>query len=372
MGTKKKVSKKTGAGKTTAGKKKGSSSKKQARKKSVDIPSELKKVVIGILVLVAVCFTGAMVADILIRRPATMPDKVSENDRKTIETKDSRVSDDPGKPPAAVEDTGDTDRKKPRSRLLEKNGHPVLYEVFEGMDEPHKKPAKTRQKTSDDTIRIVLIMDDIGYDKKIAMALYTLEPNISFSVLPWSPFGKTISRMLTDRGAEVMLHLPMEPVEYPEVDPGPGVLLTSMSPDILIAQLEKNLDAVPGAAGVNNHMGSMLTTQASQMNQIFTVLKKKDLFFIDSKTAPKSQCRASARLLQVRFAERDVFLDNFQEVAYITGQFAQLIKIAQKYGTAIGIGHPYPATLETLKIELPKLKGKINIIPASQIVAIPG
>ena len=89
-------------------------------------------------------------------------------------------------------------------------------------------------------------------------------------------------------------------------------------------------------------------------------------------TAPRSQCRAAARLLQVRFAERDVFLDNIQEQVYITGQFAQLKKIAQKYGTAIGIGHPYPATLETLKIELPKIKGKITIVPASQLVGIPG
>ncbi len=70
----------------------------------------------------------------------------------------------------------------------------------------------------------------------------------------------------------------------------------------------------------------------------------------------RSQCRA-ATLLQIRFSERDVFLDNIQEQAYITGQFAQLKKIARKHGSAIGIGHPYPATLKTLKAELQNQRG---------------
>jgi polysaccharide deacetylase 2 family uncharacterized protein YibQ len=145
-----------------------------------------------------------------------------------------------------------------------------------------------------------------------------------------------------------------------------------MSPDVLIAQLEKNLDEVPGAAGVNNHMGSRLTTEATQMYQVFSILRKRNLFFVDSMTARDSQCRAAARLLQVRFGERDVFLDNIQEQGYITGQFAQLKKIAQKHGRAIGIGHPYPATLETLKVELPKIKGQFKVVPASRMVVIPG
>ncbi len=370
---KKQVSKKSAPGKTPSRTKKSSSPKKKdGTKKSVDVPSELKKVVIGILVLVAVCLTGAMLADIFIRRPANPPEKTQKVAGKPAVKPDARKSGGMDLPPPVYEDISDLPPKKPQPGLMEKNGHPIVYEVFEGLDDIQKHPAASRPLPEDDTIRIALIIDDIGYDKKMAMALHTLEPNISFSVLPWSPFGRVISRMLADRGAEIMLHLPMEPMEYPSVNPGPGALLTSMPPDMLIAQLEKNLKEVHGVSGVNNHMGSMFTTQSNQMNQIFTILKKEGLFFIDSRTAKNSQCRASARLLQVRFAERDVFLDNVQEVDYITGQFAQLKKIAKKHGAAIGIGHPYPATLETLKIELPKLKGKIEIIPASLMVRVPG
>ncbi len=370
---KKSVSKKAVPQKKTSGTKKSVSSKKKTgTSKNIDVPLELKKVLIGVLILVGVCLTGAMLADMFIRQPAPLPEKVPKTADKPAPSPDTYKPDSRDKPAPVYEDISELPPKKPQPGLMEKNGHPIVYEVFEGLGDIRKEPSAVRSLLEDETIRIALIIDDIGYDKKIAMDLHTLEPNISFSVLPWSPFGRITSRMLADKGAEIMLHLPMEPMEYPSVNPGPGALLTSMPPDVMIAQLEKNLGEVHGVSGVNNHMGSMFTTQANQMNQIFTILKKKNLFFIDSRTAKNSQCRASARLLQVRFAERDVFLDNVQEVGYITGQFAQLKKIAKKHGAAIGIGHPYPATLETLKIELPKLKGEIEIIPASRMVRIPG
>jgi uncharacterized protein len=156
------------------------------------------------------------------------------------------------KPATGHKETRDAAHIKPQGGLMGKNGHPVLYEVFEGMaDTPEPLPDTDlpSRPSGDHQIRIALIIDDIGYDKQMAMALYQLEPNISFSILPGSPHGRTISGMLRDRGAEIMLHLPMEPVEYPEVNPGPGALLTNMSPDVLIAQLEKNLNEVPAHPG---------------------------------------------------------------------------------------------------------------------------
>ncbi|MCK4768174.1 MAG: divergent polysaccharide deacetylase family protein, partial [Desulfobacula sp.] len=84
------------------------------------------------------------------------------------------------------------------------------------------------------------------------------------------------------------------------------------------------------------------------------------------------QCKASARLLKLKFAQRDVFLDNFQDTEYITGQFKKLIDLAKKHGSAIGIGHPYEATLQTLSKELPKLKNKVEIVRVSALTAIPG
>jgi polysaccharide deacetylase 2 family uncharacterized protein YibQ len=167
---------------------------------------------------------------------------------------------------------------------------------------------------------------------------------------------------------DIMLHLPMEPVEYPSVNPGPGALLTAMTPEEIVIQLEKNLDEVPFIKGVNNHMGSRMTTVPNQMYQILSVLKKRRLFFIDSFTTIESICRSSARLVQTPFAQRDVFLDHIQTPEVIRGQIRRLIRAAQNYGEAVGIGHPHAVTYEVLREMLPELQEKLELVPASDVV----
>jgi hypothetical protein len=166
----------------------------------------------------------------------------------------------------------------------------------------------------------------------------------------------------------IMLHLPMEPFEYPAVNPGPGTLLTSMTADQLIRQLEKNLASVPYIKGVNNHMGSKMTAESSQMYQIFSILKKRNLYFIDSRTSSKTLCEPSARLFQIPFAQRDVFLDHSQDPDFIRKQIKKLIRIAQRNGQAVGIGHPHTITYEILREMMPELEKKVKLVPASEIV----
>jgi uncharacterized protein len=165
-----------------------------------------------------------------------------------------------------------------------------------------------------------------------------------------------------------MLHLPMEPLEYPAVNPGPGALMTTMLPDALIRQLNDDLDSVPYIKGVNNHMGSKMTASSDQMNQIISSIKKRDLFFIDSRTTAESQARSSARLFQVPYAERDVFLDNVQDPEAIRRQLRLLLQKASINGQALAIGHPHALTLQILQEELPEIQKKVTIVPASSIV----
>ncbi len=341
-------------------KKKPVSRRQTNRRKSKKpvILNEFKKILVGIAILVAVCLTVAMIADLFFQ-----PGRVEEK---------SVVQKQPDKPKIEPiqEDISEVKTKKAVAGLKEKSDKSIKYEVFEDID--HTTIEKPIPPEKVHMPQIAIIIDDIGYDKKIASALCDLNPEITFSILPFAPFGKVISKKLYARGSQLMLHLPMEPVKYPDINPGPGALLSTMSPDILIDQLRKNIKNVPHIVGVNNHMGSRLTSQSDQMNQIFSILKTENLFFIDSRTAPKSQCKASARLLKLKFAQRDVFLDNFQDTEYITGQFKELIQLAKKHGSAIGIGHPYKATLETLSKELPKLKNKVEIVRASVLTAVPG
>jgi hypothetical protein len=220
--------------------------------------------------------------------------------------------------------------------------------------------------------RVAIIIDDVGYDRSMAEKFMGLNAALTLAILPHTPHQQTIARIAHAQGVEIMLHLPMEPVEYPEINPGPGTLLSSMSPDELLQALEENLQAVPYIKGVNNHMGSKLTTRSEQVYQVFSVLKRHGFFFVDSRTTEASVCKPSARMLQIPFAQRDVFLDHVQEPAFIRKQIRELVRIAKHKGEALGIAHPYPATYTILREELPALRQQVDLVPVSQLVRIVG
>ncbi|WP_457551706.1 divergent polysaccharide deacetylase family protein [Desulfobacula sp.] len=349
MAVKKKTKEKTGSKPRT----------RRLKNKKPFILNEFKKNLVGIGILIFVCLTFAMGADLFFA-----PKLNGEKDVRIQQPSKQVVS-----RPIQME----THEEKPPDKITvvkEKSVDPIKYEVLKDIDHTIIKRPTPPEK--DYIPKIAIIIDDIGYDKTIPLALCDLNSNITFSILPFAPFGKDISKKLHSKGSQLMLHMPMEPVDYPQINPGPGAILSIMSPDVLIDQVKKNIQNVPYIVGVNNHMGSKLTTHSDQMNQIFTILKKNNLFFVDSRTSAQSQCLSSARLLKIRFAHRDVFLDNVQNKEYIAGQLKKLVNLAKKHGSAIGIGHPYEATLEALSKQLPKLKNKVEIVRANVLTAIPG
>jgi polysaccharide deacetylase 2 family uncharacterized protein YibQ len=266
----------------------------------------------------------------------------------------------------------------PSPKSVSKRPAPVVkkptYEIYPKEELPSEvQPIKPVLPLPEKPLpKVAIIIDDMGYDRSMAEKFLDLDAVLTFSILPYSPFQKRIAYAAQKKGAEILLHLPMEPQEYPNVDPGPGTLLTTMTPDELIRQLEQDIEAVPFAKGVNNHMGSKLTAESSQLYQVFSVLKKKGLFFIDSRTTAESVAKPSARLFKIPFAQRDVFLDNSQDADAIRGQIRQLIAIANRNGHAVGIAHPHRITYNVLHEMLPELKENVQLVPASSLVEIVG
>jgi polysaccharide deacetylase 2 family uncharacterized protein YibQ len=243
------------------------------------------------------------------------------------------------------------------------------FEIYPKNDISPREPLlKKPHKAVGRLPKIAIIIDDIGYDKTIAKKFLELHAVLTFSILPYSPYDKSIARSVHSKGYDVMLHLPMEPDEYPSINPGPGGLLTSMTPDQLIGQLNEDLDTFPFIIGVNNHMGSKLTTESPQLNQIFSVLKEKGLFFIDSRTTPDTLCKPTAQLFKVPFAQKDVFIDHKPDPEFIRKQIHRLILIAESHGEAVGIAHPHPETYDILREMLPELEKKAKLVRASDIV----
>jgi len=244
------------------------------------------------------------------------------------------------------------------------------YEIFTAKVPPPPPVVRRPEIRTGRPPRVAIIIDDMGYDLALGRRLVKMDPAITFSFLPFSPFKRKIMDGALQAGHEIMLHLPMEPKEYPRVKPGPGALLADMTPDELIAQLERDLEDVGRVKGVNNHMGSRLTAMDAQMRQIFSILKKRGLFFIDSRTTAETVCRPSASLLHLPFAQRDVFIDHVDDRLFIRRQLKLLVKRARKQGYAIGIAHPHPKTLEVLEEMLPEIKAQVELVPASRVVAL--
>lgn len=197
--------------------------------------------------------------------------------------------------------------------------------------------------------KLAIVIDDLGYDQKQAQVLYQIEPHITLAVLPHQPYSNQIAKIAKAQGQEVLLHLPMEPHNYEKYGKMQHMLLASMVLPELTQELRYNLDSLPSVVGVNNHMGSRLTEDESRMEVILSELKRRGLFFIDSRTAPLSMAYTVAKRLGLKTYRRDVFLDNVDQVDSIISQLKQLVILAKQRGKALGIGHPRPNTFMALK-----------------------
>ncbi|MBI5561372.1 MAG: divergent polysaccharide deacetylase family protein [Deltaproteobacteria bacterium] len=217
--------------------------------------------------------------------------------------------------------------------------------------------------------RVAIVIDDMGQDMKRLDEIIGVGSQITIAVLPYLQYSTETAKEAHLRGLEVILHLPMEPKGSDEHDPGKGALWTAMTPAEVRGQTEADLKAVPYADGVNNHMGSRFTEDEPLMREVMGVVKKKGIYFLDSRTTSKSVGAKAARGLGAASAGRDVFLDNERDGKSIKARIDETVRIAKKRGTAIAIGHPYPETIKALHETLPGLDGKgVVVVRLSDLV----
>ncbi len=154
---------------------------------------------------------------------------------------------------------------------------------------------------------------------------------------------------------------------------GPGGLTERQSEEEFRATLGAALEQLPHVKGINNHMGSDLTQRELQMQWVMEELRERDLYFIDSRTSALTVAARSAARHAVPHLSRKVFLDNERDSAAIDRAFRRLLREVEKEGLAVGIGHPYPETIDYLRIALPRLACRgISLALVSEALAEPG
>lgn len=245
------------------------------------------------------------------------------------------------------------------------SGYPLETGNTKGSDLEHGQQ-KTAGRSSP-VPRIAIIIDDMGFHRHLGDQLLELDLNLTFSFLPHAPFTADQAKTAHRAGRDVLVHLPMEPKDA-AWDPGPGALMVGDPPELLRKKTEQMLAAVPHAIGANNHMGSRFTEEQAAMRLVIAILQKHALLFIDSFTSLHSQGLQTAQQAGLPSARRHIFLDNDQDPDRILQQLTKLIALARQQDAAIGIGHPYPATLTALAQCQKTFCREIEIVGVHQLV----
>ena len=229
-------------------------------------------------------------------------------------------------------------------------------------EEPVEEPRQYQGK-------VAVIVDDCGADMTTVRALLNTGLPFSYAILPDKEFSSDVLEMVKSRGKMPMLHLPMEPLSRSAMSEGNRTIMTNTSAATQQALVRKHLQSLPGVIGVNNHQGSKATADKATMQAVLQVLKKENVFFVDSRTNSASIARDMAKQMGVATARNDIFLDNSSNVEDIRKQIYKAFAMAEKNGSAIAICHARKNTAKCWQMYAEDFKKSgITFVPVNKLL----
>ena len=221
--------------------------------------------------------------------------------------------------------------------------------------------------------RIAIVIADMGLSGvTTGTALQKLPPNVTLAFLPYAERLDSWVEQARTKGHEVMLSVPMEPLGFPRDDPGPNALLTTLSSDRNIERLHWSMSKVMGYTGITTTTGSKFAANADALKPVMDDLKARGLLFLDPRITSKSVGAAAADKAGVPRAVADRVIDRDLARNSIDDQLRELETLAKQQGSAVGIGFPYPSTVERIGIWVTGLQDRgIVLVPLSAVVTQP-
>ncbi len=217
------------------------------------------------------------------------------------------------------------------------------------------------------TPRVTIVIDDLGADVLHTRAALGLPKAVALAFLPYPESTPRLAREAGHSGHEILVHVPMQAVGTQ--DPGPMALSPSLAPDENVRRLDWALARVPGFAGINNHEGSLFTSNRAALVPVIERLADRHVFFFDSLTTADSQVVSVARAFGVTSAARDVFLDDVLTIDAVDAQLRILEARARETGVAIAIGHPHEITLDAVAYWMSHESG-FKLVPLSEAIRL--
>ena len=217
--------------------------------------------------------------------------------------------------------------------------------------------------------KLSIVIDDFGYRPQQENQVLAMPSTISIAVLPNAPHAREMATKAHNAGHEVLIHLPMAPLSKQPLEK--DTLRPDMSSDEIERIIREAVDKVPYAVGLNNHMGSAMTSSLFGMQKVMQALSRYNLYFLDSMTIGNSQAMRAANGTGVKVIKRRVFLDDTQNEADIRRQFNRAVDLARRNGSAIAIGHPHPTTVRVLQQMVYNLPSDITLVRPSSLLNEP-
>jgi polysaccharide deacetylase 2 family uncharacterized protein YibQ len=240
-----------------------------------------------------------------------------------------------------------------------------------GPDGPFARPPAQQQAPflppTSDRPWIAIVIDDLGDSVAQIKPFLDIPLPLAFAILPDAASARQMAKTLDELGREFLVHVPMEPNESQMLLPY-GCLLTSMDSGAIRKASALALAKVPGAIGVNNHMGSRFTRSRDALRPFMEILLTRGLFFLDSRTDPGTVAEEVAIEAGVPALRRSVFLDNIDQPEAIDAMLESLVVTAKTRGCAIGIGHDRPPIAEALGRFARSANKGVEVVPISMLV----
>jgi len=221
--------------------------------------------------------------------------------------------------------------------------------------------------------KIAIVLRGLGVkDELTARAIREMPRQVAMGFVPYGEDLKKGTQQARDRRHDVLLQIPLEPEGYPENNPGPHTLLTSLSIDENLERLDWLLDRFDGITGVTNYLGDKFASAPGAFAPMLMELKARGLIYVDDQKAANATTRQLARQVSLAYSVADVVIDKSREPQAITAKLEDLEAKAKANGSAIAIGHAHAATLDALRKWLGSLNDKgLALVPITELTTPP-
>ena len=275
------------------------------------------------------------------------PIESKAKDKRTEKTKEAEIQTAKNQPKEIEKPNKENKAKKPESPIITDKPKP---------QEQEKKPDVSAYPIQDlpelpSKGKLIFVFDDAGHNLEQLQYFLDLPFPCTIAVLPKLPNSRETARRIRAAGKELILHQPMQAVN-PNIDPGKGAIKPGMNREEIKKIVASNVEEIGPIAGMNNHEGSLITSDEKAMEAMLELCREKNIYFLDSRTSSKSVVPQVAKKLNMSIWERAVFLDNKRDKAYMKKQIIDGLEIASQRGEAIMIGHVFTVDLAILLKEM--------------------